>query len=93
MAAQTKPNVVTAGANSSQKILSANAVIYPNPAGQTFTIKAEGVFTYTIHNMLGVKIASGKGKNQAEVVSSDSGVFIVTVQSEKGTSTIKLIKD
>jgi len=93
MAAQTKPNVVTAGANSSQKILSANAVIYPNPAGQTFTIKAEGVFTYTIHNMLGVKIASGKGKNQAEVVSSDSGVFMVTVQSEKGTSTIKLIKD
>ncbi len=93
MAAQTKPNVVTAGANSSQKILSANAVIYPNPAGQTFTIKAEGVFTYTIHNMLGVKIASGKGKNQAEVVSSDSGVFIVTVQSEKGISTIKLIKD
>ncbi|MEN4762590.1 T9SS type A sorting domain-containing protein [Chryseobacterium sp. C39-AII1] len=93
MAAQTKPNVVTAGANSSQKVLSANAVIYPNPAGQTFTIKAEGVFTYTIHNMLGVKIASGKGKNQAEVVSSESGVFIVTVQSEKGISTIKLIKD
>ncbi|WP_276590702.1 MULTISPECIES: T9SS type A sorting domain-containing protein [unclassified Chryseobacterium] len=93
MAAQTKPNVVIAGANSSQKVLSANAVIYPNPAGQTFTIKAEGLFTYTIHNMLGVKIASGKGKNQAEVVSSDSGVFIVTVQSEKGISTIKLIKD
>ncbi|WP_326981298.1 rhamnogalacturonan lyase [Chryseobacterium sp. MYb264] len=40
MAAQTKPNIVTAGANAFQKVLSANAVIYPNPAGQTFTIKA-----------------------------------------------------
>lgn len=93
MAAQTKPNVVIAGANPSQNVQSANAVIYPNPAGQTFTIKAEGVFTYAIHNMLGVKVGSGKGKNQAEVRSSGSGVFIVTVQSEKGISTIKLIKE
>ncbi|KQS93440.1 T9SS type A sorting domain-containing protein [Chryseobacterium sp. Leaf394] len=93
MAAQTKPNVVTAGANSSQNVQSADAVIYPNPAGQTFTIKAEGVFTYAIHNMLGVKVGSGKGKNQTEVSSSGTGVYIVTVQSEKGTSNIKLIKE
>lgn len=43
--------------------------------------------------MLGAKIGSGKGRNQAEVISSASGVFVVTVQSEKGISTIKLIKE
>lgn len=100
MAAQTKPNIVIAGANLSNKDFSntptsANAVVYPNPTSQTFTIAAEGKFTYTIHNILGQEIGNGKGETQVEVgeISAKSGVYIISVKSEKGISTIKLIKD
>lgn len=100
MAAQIQPNIVTTDVSLSTRDLSnegpsANAVVYPNPASQTFTIAAEGKFTYTIHNVTGAQIASGKGENQVEVgqISAASGVYIITVKSEKGTSSIKLIKE
>ena len=100
MAAQTRPNVITAGSNLanddfSNRKPSANAILYPNPTSQTFTIKAEGKFTYSIHNLLGQELGSGKGENETEVgqITAASGVFIITVKSEKGTSTIKLIKE
>lgn len=100
MAAQTKPNVVTTNVNLATNVFSkeqpsANATLYPNPTSQTFTIVAEGRFTYTIHNILGQELGSGKGENQVEVgqISAASGVYIITVKSEKGTSTIKLIKE
>jgi len=100
MPAQTKPNVVIAGQNlSNQKFsntkTSADAILYPNPTSQTFTIMAEGKFTYSIHNLLGQEVGSGKGENQIEVgeISAASGVFIITVTSEKGISSIKLIKE
>ncbi|WP_281297379.1 T9SS type A sorting domain-containing protein [Flavobacterium limnophilum] len=100
MAAQAKPNVVIAGVNLSNEDFSnakksANAILYPNPASQTFTILAEGKFTYTIHNLIGQELGTGKGENQIEVgqISAASGVFIITVKSEKGTTSIKLIKE
>jgi rhamnogalacturonan endolyase len=100
MAAQTQPNVVTTDTtlgtdDFSNASTSANAVLYPNPASQTFTIVALGKFTYTIHNLTGQKVGSGKGENQAEVgaIAAVAGVYIVTVKSEKGISTIKLIKE
>lgn len=100
MAVQTKPNVVTAGGNLgtddfSKESSSANALIYPNPMNKSFTIRAEGKFTYTIHNFLGAEVASGKGENQVEVgeITTSSGVYIINVKSKKGTSTIKLIKN
>ena len=100
MATQTQPNIVTTNANLStndfsSETPSANAILYPNPTSQTFTIMAEGKFTYSIHNLLGQQLSTGKGENEIEVgeVSAKSGVFIITVTSEKGTSTIKLIKE
>jgi len=100
MAAQTQPNIVTTNINLATKDFSnsassAKALVYPNPASQSFTIMAEGKFTYTIHNIAGLAIASGKGENQTEIgqISAASGVFIITVKSEKGTSSIKLIKE
>ncbi|WP_157489672.1 rhamnogalacturonan lyase family protein [Flavobacterium sp. CF136] len=100
MAAQTQPNVVTtditlAVNDFSKKAPSVGAVVYPNPASQTFTIVAEGKFTYTIHNILGEKTGFGEGENQTEAgtISTKPGVYIITVKSEKGTSSIKLIKE
>nr|WP_262987414.1 T9SS type A sorting domain-containing protein [Flavobacterium fluvii] len=98
MAAQTQPNVIATSLSTnefSNKEPSANAILYPNPTSQTFTIMAEGKFTYSIHNILGQELGSGKGENQLEVgqISAASGVFIITVKSEKGTSSIKLIKE
>jgi rhamnogalacturonan endolyase len=101
MAAQTQTNRVETDTKSlvaddlSNEEPSANAILYPNPANQTFTIQAEGKFTYTIHNILGAEVGSGKGENQLEVgeISVSPGVYIITVKSEKGTSTLKLIKE
>jgi len=100
MAAETKPNIVIASANLatddfSSKTSSANAVVYPNPSSQSFTIEAKGAFTYSIHNILGQVIGTGKGENQVEVqnITTLPGVYIITIKNEKGTSSIKLIKD
>lgn len=100
MAAQTQPNIATTNANLatnsfSNAVPSANAVVYPNPTSQTFTIAADGKFTYSIHNVLGQEIRTGKGENQVEIgeITTSSGVYIINVKSEKGSSTIKLIKE
>ncbi|WP_304198145.1 T9SS type A sorting domain-containing protein [Flavobacterium alvei] len=100
MAAQTQPNIVTTNTNLatnsfSNVVPSANAVVYPNPTSQTFTIAADGKFTYSIHNILGQEIRTGKGENQVEIgeITTSSGVYIINVKSEKGSSTIKLIKE
>lgn len=100
MAPQTQPNVVTTDVtldtdDFSNATPSANAVLYPNPASQTFTIMASGKFTYTIHNLTGQKVASGEGEDQTEVgsIAPSAGVYIITVKSQKGTSTIKLVKE
>lgn len=100
MAAQTQPNVTAINANLavndySEKNASANALVYPNPTNQTFSIMAEGKFTYTINDIQGKTVQSGEGENQAEVgeITTSSGVYIINVKSEKGTSSIKLIKN
>ncbi|WP_165830094.1 rhamnogalacturonan lyase family protein [Flavobacterium hydrophilum] len=100
MAPQTKPNVVISNEtlstdNFSNGKSSPNAVVYPNPSNQTFTIAAEGKFSYTIHNILGQQTGKGKGENELEVkdIAALPGVYIVTIKTERGVSTIKLIKE
>ncbi|MCI9843245.1 T9SS type A sorting domain-containing protein [Flavobacterium pectinovorum] len=100
MAAQTQPNIVTTEAtlatnDFSNVSSSINALLYPNPTSQSFTIISEGKFTYTIHTLLGEKIGSGKGENETEVgtISAKAGIYIITVKSEKGSTSIKLIKE
>ncbi|MBK0370334.1 rhamnogalacturonan lyase family protein [Flavobacterium agrisoli] len=98
---QTQPNIKVIDTKNlgvsdfSNRTSSPNAVVFPNPASQTFSIKAEGKFTYSIYNVLGQEIQKGKGENQVEVgsISAKAGVYLVTVKSEKGTSSIKLIKE
>ena len=100
MAAQTKPNILIASGKLatnefSSKTSSANAIVYPNPSNQSFTIAAKGLFTYAIHNVLGQVIKTGKGENQVAVenIAILPGIYIITIKNEQGTSSIKLIKD
>lgn len=101
MAPQTQPNIVTVNEGNlatddfSKEESSANAVVYPNPANQSFGISAQGKFTYTIYNSLGQKIQTGEGENEVEIgdISTQPGLYIINVKSEKGTSTLKLIKN
>lgn len=74
---------------------SQNPIIYPNPTSQNFTIVNKGKFTYTISNTLGQILDSGKGENELVVGNNlaTTGLFIVTVQSENGTTNLKLIKE
>lgn len=100
MAPQTKPNIILPSTTLATDTFlkenpPANAVVFPNPINQTFTIAAEGKFTFTIHTPLGQIIKSGTGENQVEIgeINATSGIYIINVKSEKGTSTIKLIKN
>ncbi len=76
----------------------ANVYLYPNPATSLVTIAnhtdlGKGPLNYTIYNLQGVLINSGKiGNGQIDVSDKQNGFYFVTVSNTKGESlTRKLI--
>lgn len=76
----------------------ANINLYPNPANSTvsighYTDLGKGLLSYTIYNLQGALINSGKtGNGQIDVSGTENGFYFVTVTNSKGDSlTRKLI--
>lgn len=100
MVAQTKPNIVTTikqeitlGLEESPIEPSIHALLVPNPSSQAFTIKSSGKFSYHIINATGTLIETGKGEEEIQAGQQlDSGLFIVQVITERGSKSIKFIK-
>lgn len=87
------------GELSTEDYLKSSLKIYPNPSSGVFTVAgSESAVTYTLYNVLGQQIKSGKldaGNTTLDISGSANGVYILSVE-EAGTgakANYKLIKE
>lgn len=70
--------------------------VYPNPATDVLTISAKGLITgVTVTNMLGQTVmqqSSSSGTLQLNVSSLSEGAYMLQVQSEEKSASVKIIK-
>jgi hypothetical protein len=71
-----------------------NLHVFPNPTTNTLNVKVEGDFVYHILDMDGRSVLSGKGSNSAQLQmeSLKSGLYLLSVNGEFGTKTIRVTK-
>lgn len=69
--------------------------VYPNPATDFFTITSDSTITnINIFNLSGQKVASQKANNTSETIFTNqltSGLYLVEIATEKGTTTQKVV--
>ncbi len=81
----------------SQVGLDADAIayeVYPNPANDVITIKANGNFEFSVVNVLGQEVLNGNGTSQ-KMISLDqleSGTYLVMITVNEEVYTTKLVK-
>ena len=67
--------------------------IFPNPSSTILTVKTdEDIQTILIYNSLGALVQTEK-TNSFSVAQLSSGLYILNIKTEKGTSTIRFIKE
>ena len=95
-----KPNIqiistaTTEVINNSENESSHKAVIYPNPSKNSFQIKLEGRFSYTIIDMNGKKIENDSCTDECEIGAKlPSGMYIVKVKTKNSTDSLKIVKE
>ncbi len=70
-----------------------NGVVYPNPATSHLTIKTdEEIKSIYIYNSLGALVQTEK-TNTFSVEQLPAGIYISQIKTDKGTSTIRFIKE
>lgn len=66
---------------------------FPNPYYETMKIYKKGAFGYTVYDALGNQIDKGSGINQILIGENFSpGIYFLSLSSEAGNETIKIIK-
>jgi hypothetical protein len=69
--------------------------VYPNPATEFFTITSDNTITnINIFNLSGQKVASQTANNTSETIFTNqltSGLYLVEIATEKGTTTQKVV--
>jgi hypothetical protein len=68
--------------------------IYPNPVDTILNITAENdiIKTVTIYNLIGQKVITFTNQNAVDLSSLSKGAYFITVETDKGTTTRKIIK-
>ena len=70
--------------------------VYPNPVKEKVFVEADGPCSWSIYDTLGKFLAAGKlSGTPGEYIYVENlapGYYILTVSSEKGTSSIQLVK-
>lgn len=100
MTTQQKPNItttlkedITLGLEENATEPNIQALLSPNPSSQAFTIKVNGKFTYTITNVTGTIVETGKGEEEIQAGHSlDEGLFMVQIITNKEVFHRKFIK-
>jgi hypothetical protein len=70
------------------------AVIYPNPVQDILTIESkEYIISTEVYSMLGVLLASEKGKSQVDFSTYGKGIYFLKIDTEKGAAFQKVLKE
>lgn len=71
-----------------------NVSVYSNPAAQQITIQFDGAYTYELANASGAIIEKGKafGTNEIHLADNANGIYFITVTSDEGAKTVKIVK-
>jgi hypothetical protein len=68
--------------------------VYPNPSSTSFTIRAEGAYTYTVNDVSGRTLESGKAAGVKTIGNNlPRGVYVVRVQTATGVEETKVLKN
>jgi mannan endo-1,4-beta-mannosidase len=71
-----------------------NAVVYPNPSADKFSIYQTGSFSYTVTDILGNVVEKGKGINKVSFGQGlPDGLYLLQLNSSNKIKTIKVIKN
>lgn len=67
--------------------------VFPNPFTHKIKLKANGDFEYEVRDLTGVAVEKGKAQEQVEVGEEwSAGLYLISIQSEKGTFKLKISK-
>ena len=68
-------------------------IVYPNPVKDQLLITSdEEILQFEIHNILGSKVLEEKNKNVINISNLESGMYLISITTEKGNCTKKFIK-
>ena len=67
--------------------------IYPNPVNGFLKIPSEETFEYQLFNVLGLKIASGKIKNELNTEGLEKGIYQINLTHGRESKVLMFIKD
>lgn len=67
--------------------------IFPNPANTELNINSDELMDYQIINYLGLKIASGRMKNDLNIENLERGVYQINLILNKESKSFKFIKN
>jgi polyhydroxybutyrate depolymerase len=67
--------------------------IFPNPANTLLNINSDELMDYQIFNVLGLKITSGRLKNELNIENLENGVYQVNLTLNKESKSFKFIKN
>jgi uncharacterized repeat protein (TIGR01451 family) len=71
-----------------------NILVYPNPTNESITISCDGNFIYQLVDISGRLIATGEGMNteKVNIEKASAGIYQLNVQTNKGNSSLKVMK-
>ncbi len=68
-------------------------LVYPNPSNTTYTVVAQGKFTYTVFDQLGRRLHQADGQQSATFGQDlKPGVYFIRVETSTGHTTERLLK-
>ncbi len=69
-------------------------IVYPNPAKDQLMIKSlDGILQVDIYTILGAKVLEVKNKDLIDISSVESGVYMISIKTDKGSYFRKIIKE
>ena len=87
-------NFVTGGASFATDVINAEAIsVFPNPVKNNLYINGVEATSVAVYNMLGQQVSVVLTNNTISMGNLQQGVYLVTVNSENGSQTIRVIKE
>ncbi|MBP9151854.1 MAG: T9SS type A sorting domain-containing protein [Flavobacteriales bacterium] len=88
------PGTSSCGYLDSQEVSPPEFSLYPNPSSGIFRMETTKASSYWVYDLFGRIITQGQlnGISELDLTSQPNGIYLISVENEKGISTAKLVK-